>query len=591
MSRVKIAVAVVAAIVLAHGASAEAASTCKEIGVAMPDGVRLHGWLRTDDKATKRPVLWTMTPYQNTDCPGGGLDGELPDDFNVVRLSYRGTGASEGVSDQWGPQTRKDVLDLGNWIARQPWAGGLVPTGASAEGAWITYALEHPAVIASVWKMSCADPLRGCIRTGGQLAGGAFALTAGLLGGYAAGMPQRLQNGYAANPTPAEQWAGQSDVLQHAYTDDTTTDFWKQRLGLQYLERIHAPVMYTTDLYDFVPEGMYVAYENTAAKYRWLNLGIGHNSSAAERTPGTKLHELVYRPVRRFLERFALGRSNGFERDPRVTLVTNTGTPSGYERGEVLVRPEAGWPLPDTRWTRLHFDAGGTLAPAAPADGTDTMPLATVSNPRGELRTSMAVAGGAPDAGRKLYFDDLRPEEAIGLTYTTPPLKQPVELSGPIVARVVAAATARDFDWQVRLTDVQPDGSSAWISDGQLRASLRAIDPKRSRRNAAGDIIRPWYTFERHEDVPLGEDVEYLVELAPTSNVFAKGHRIRVDIQPVATGYVDSARTGGAGVLQVRHGGGHDSSILLPLIPHRCGKGAAGVAGVTAPRDCAAAIG
>jgi putative CocE/NonD family hydrolase len=299
--------------------------------------------------------------------------------------------------------------------------------------------------------------------------------------------------------------------------------------------------------------------------------------------------------VRRFLERFALGEENGFEDDSRVTLVTNTGTPSGYGRGEVLVRPEAEWPLPDTSWTRLHFGARRTLATTRPlAAGTDITPLATALGPKGELRTAMAGMSAMPEPGgdtvRRLYHDDLRPDEAAGLTYTSAPLRDAVELSGPVVVRVVAAAGARDFDWQVRLTDVHPDGKSSWISDGQLRASLRAIDLRRSRRNASGDIIRPWYTFERHEDVPVGKDVTYLVELAPTSNVFAAGHRIRVDIQPVAEGYVDSARTAGAGVLQVRHGGDLDSSVLLPLVAHRCQLGVPGVEGVAPPRDCAAAI-
>jgi hypothetical protein len=206
----------------------------------------------------------------------------------------------------------------------------------------------------------------------------------------------------------------------------------------------------------------------------------------------------------------------------------------------------------------------------------------------------MVVASSAPeppgDAGRHLYFDDLRPDEALGLTYTTAALTAPVELSGPVVLRVTAAATASDFDWQVRLTDVHSDGSSSWISDGQLRASLRAIDLKRSRRNTAGDIIRPWYTFDRHDAVPLGKNVEYLIELAPTSNVFAKGDRIRVDVQPVAEGYVDSVRTAGVGLLQVRLGGPSDSSILLPLVPHRCNLGTPGQPGVAVPSDCANAI-
>jgi putative CocE/NonD family hydrolase len=588
----------------APGAQAAEPTTppCKEIGVKLPDGVHLDGWFRPANGGGRRPVLWTMTPYSNSECPQhiGGIDDDLARRFNVIRLSYRGTGASEGISDEWGPQTRKDILDVGDWIAAQPWAGGLVPTGASAEGAWITYALQHPGVIASVWEMSCADPLRGCIRTGGQLAGGAFILTAGILEGWVNGIPQRLQNGFAFNPTPPEQWTGQADIIPPAYLDDYSTPFWRQRLGLRYLRRIHAPVMYTTDLYDYVPEGMYVAYENTDPRYRWLNLGLGHNSSAAEWDPATKLHRLVERPIRRFLERFAFGARNGFEQDPRVTLVTNLGTVSGYEAGKVLVRHERDWPLPATRWTRLYLGPGrgggslngGALRPAVPhAEVGDTAPMANSAGPKGELRTALAGSGQMPfeigDQFRRGYHDDLRPDEAAGLTYTTAALPRPVELSGPIVLRVFAASTASDFDWQVRLTDVHPDGRSSWISDGQLRASLREVDPRRSGRNRAGEIIRPWYTYRAHQPVPQGKVVKYLVEMAPTSNVFAAGDRIRVDIQPIAENYLDSARTGGLGTLRVLHGGRRASSILLPLIPHRCQLGVAGSNGVQVPRDCA----
>jgi len=82
-----------------------------------------------------------------------------------------------------------------------------------------------------------------------------------------------------------------------------------------------------------------------------------------------------------------------------------------------------------------------------------------------------------------------------------------------------------------------------------------------------------------------------VIELGPTSNVFRAGDRIRVDIQPVAEGYIDSARTGGVGALQVLRGGVHDSSILLPLVPHRCQLGEPGIDGLQVPADCASAIG
>src|SRR4051794_21082447 len=385
-------VLVLAALAL-HAAPASAAG-CQEIAVTMSDGVRLDGWFVPAATGGRAPVLWTMTPYTNTGCPGGvtGMGSKLTSRFNIVRLSYRGTGASEGVSDEWGPQTRKDVLEVGRWIVAQPWAGGLVPAGTSAEGAWITYALEIPQVKATLWETSCADPLRGCIRNGGTLAGGIAALTEGAAAGYVSGFPQRVQNGYASNPDPAQQWTGQVPDIVPAYTDDTNTPYWQQRLGVQYLKRVHAPVMYTTDLYDFVPEGMYVAYEHTAAKYRWLDLGYGHAASREAFTPGTPLEALVFGPVRRFLEHYALDRDNGFQKEPRVTVVSNLGTPSGYERGEVLVRRERRWPLPRTRFTRLHLGDKTMTASAAASEATDTAPLASMG-PFGELRTTLVASG------------------------------------------------------------------------------------------------------------------------------------------------------------------------------------------------------
>ena len=575
--------------------NAAPAAACEEVTVPLPDGVKLHGWFKSADGGGKRPVIWTMTPYDNRGCPAevAAVDRHLARKFNLVRLSYRGTGASEGVSDQWGPQTARDVNDVAEWITSQPWADGLLPLGASAEGAWITYALAHPAVKAALWETSCADPLRGCIRNGGTLAGGVLALTAGVAAGYVQGLPQRVQHGHVSNPTPAEQWTGQAPHLVPAYTDDTNSDFWKERLGLHHLERIHAPVMYTTDLYDFVPQGMYVAYEHTKPEYRWLNLSYGHNSPSAVHSETSGLRRTAMRTIRRFVERFGLGVDNGFEDDPRVTILNNLGTVSGYLRSEVLVRGEPSWPLRATRWTRLHLGDGTLSEDAGAAPASDVAPLASVG-PTGELRTTLAVSGGMPAEQREAFveatYDDLRQREAAGLTYTTPPLASAVELTGPVVARLFASTTAPDFDWQVRLTDVHPDGRSSWITDGQLRASLREIDPERSRFSKQGDLIRPWYTFAAHQPVPPGEVVEYHVELAPTSNIFRAGHRIRLDIQPAGDAYVDSVRTGGAGVLQLMRGSSHPSSVLLPLIPRLCRRSVAAVAGLDRPRDCASKL-
>jgi putative CocE/NonD family hydrolase len=191
----------------------------------------------------------------------------------------------------------------------------------------------------------------------------------------------------------------------------------------------------------------------------------------------------------------------------------------------------------------------------------DTAPL--LSAPHADLRTSAFVLGASQPT-------DLRNEERTGLTWTSPALHGDLEVSGPVSLRLFASATAPDFDWSVRLADVWPDGRSEWITDGYLRASLRHVDSNLSLRSRSGAIVRPWLTFDRPEAVPIAEPVEYDIDLVGTSNVFRAGHRLRVDVLPVADAEVDSARTGGAGVVTVLHDAAHPSTLMLPVIPSRC---------------------
>ena len=568
--------------------------TCEELLIPLSDGTRLHGWAHHGVNAgTRRPILWTMTPYTNTGCPGGTAFGtatpEMFDKSTAVSISYRGTGASEGEQDAWGPGDRKDVQEVGDWLAAKPYADGLVPTGASAEGAWIAFALDHPAVRAALWITSCADGYQGCVRSGGQLAGGAVILTQGELQGYVQGIGDRIRNG-TTNPSPPEQLAATVTNGYPAFVEDHNGPFWSSRLGFQYLRDVKTPVMFTTDLYDYVSKGMYLAYERTPAKHAWLSTALGHNNPRQVLDDNAPLGKLAKAPIRQFLNKYVYGQTQ-LARPARLRLMTNLGTVSGYKRAEVLVRSERDWPLPSTKWRRLHLGPG-TLSRTPPEPGDDLSPLATTNGPRGELRTQLAVFGaiGAAsgnsdllDAMLKATLDDLRSEEALGLTYTTPPLAKDTEISGPVVLDVNATATAPNFDWQVRLTDVHPDGRSSWITDGQLRASLRRVDERQSVKNARGDYTRPWLPMTEHEPVPVGEAVEYVVELAPTSNVFRKGHRIRLDIQPIADGYLDSTRSAGVGALQIHRGGIDPSRLIVPVIPGRCQRSRPAAAGIELP--------
>jgi putative CocE/NonD family hydrolase len=94
--------------------------------------------------------------------------------------------------------------------------------------------------------------------------------------------------------------------------------------------------------------------------------------------------------------------------------------------------------------------------------------------------------------------------------YTTDELKQGVELAGCVHARLFASSSAPDTDFTCRLLDVFPDGSARVLLSGLVRAKFRKGSPAL--------LIEP------------GKAYEYDIELGNIANLFAEGHRIRVEI-------------------------------------------------------------
>src|SRR5678816_573751 len=95
------------------------------------------------------------------------------------------------------------------------------------------------------------------------------------------------------------------------------------------------------------------------------------------------------------------------------------------------------------------------------------------------------VVGFGP-AGPASGFDPVRRV----LTFTTGPLDKDLEIAGPIKLVLYASSTARDTDFVVKLAEQYPqpaedrakglNPSSQLVTKGWLRASHRALDPKRS---------------------------------------------------------------------------------------------------------------
>ena len=106
---------------------------------------------------------------------------------------------------------------------------------------------------------------------------------------------------------------------------------------------------------------------------------------------------------------------------------------------------------------------------------------------------------------------DQRLDEALSLTYTTPPLEQDLEVTGNPKAVLHVASSVDTAYFHVKLTDVAPDGTSKWLADGGLLATHR-------NSHSNPEPMEPDKVYE------LEIDLKYV------SYLFEKGHRIRVSV-------------------------------------------------------------
>jgi putative CocE/NonD family hydrolase len=161
---------------------------------------------------------------------------------------------------------------------------------------------------------------------------------------------------------------------------------------------------------------------------------------------------------------------------------------------------------------------------------------------------TLGIAGGACDH---------RPVDERCLTYTSAPLTQELEATGPVRAVLFAMSSAPDTDWVVRLEDVDPNGYSRNVCDGILRARFRD-------------------SFEKPEPLEPGKIYRFEIDLWATSNAFLPGHRIRLAVTSSCFPRFDrNLNTGGpihreavgqVAINTVLHDELRPSHVILPLI-------------------------
>src|SRR4030095_435947 len=127
-------------------------------------------------------------------------------------------------------------------------------------------------------------------------------------------------------------------------------------------------------------------------------------------------------------------------------------------------RNEQEWPLARTRYTSYYLHSGGK-ANSASGDGSLSTSAPAIDEPDDRYtydpRSPVRTAGGAMigDGQRVCRQNEIENRSDV-LVYTTPPVSENTEVTGPVRATLYVSTTATNTDFTAKLVDVHPDGSA-----------------------------------------------------------------------------------------------------------------------------------
>ncbi len=535
----------------------------RDVDVPMRDGARLKADVIRPDDAGKFPAIVTLGPYQKDkvwippatleEVPNPLMNWEtvnpdwwVPRGYACVRVDGRGSGKSPGQCEPWSLQEAIDFYDAIEWAAAQPWCNGKIGlSGISyyAINQWFVANLQPPSLKAIIPWEGFADIYRDALYHGGIL-------SVFMTNWFTAHLMHHML-GRASRRQP-DGW--QTNMLHHWLRNNLDSGAFH---GAQaQWDRITVPMLTVGNWTGFALHlrGNTEAYMRAASRHKKLRIHTGSHVHPFYTEEGRQ-------DQLRFLDHWLKGIDNGVMDEPPVKLAIRKG------RDEIAWRHEHEWPLARTRWTRLYFDLGKPDAAALVRDNPAT------TSSRTYAASSLGSMGSTSAASSQVMGGGIKP--GMGVSLETPPLPADLEVTGPLMANIWVSSATEDMDLFLTLRNFDADGNEVLetgqqgtpvpVAKGWLRVSHRELDEQLSLP------YRPYHAHRRRLYLTPGEIVEVQVEIWPTSMVFKKGHRIRLDVQPRdgvgSQGYMHYHADYNTGTNTVHAGGDKPSYLLLPVIP------------------------
>jgi len=502
----------IAAVCLAPAGSQSAE---REIGVRvrMRDGVELSTNVFRPEGNGRAPALLVRTPYGKGTDLSATYEPFLTAGYAMVIQDVRGRGDSGGVFRPLHQEVN-DGYDTLAWIGSRPWCNGSVGMlGASYLGIvqWKAALSGSPYLKAISPAVAGLDEYEdrfyskgGAMKLGHRLSWLAGNLRAPRLPApsfedYVRNLPLRTSD-LAATGRTIDFWQA---ALDHPVYDG----YWRSISTRAQLDRVRVPALIFGGWYDNFAENDLEAFRLMRQMGREARLYIGpwpHNVPST--FPGFDFGPEANLAIRRIqLEWFA----RWLKPAPEAARATAAEAPAKlFVMGANRWRDAETWP-PPAQSAPYYLAADGRLVAKVPGK---SRPDRFVYDPRKPAPTM----GGSVCCSPKIFPwgpVDQRPVESRPdvLVYTSDPLGQDVEVTGPVRVVLWVSTSAPDTDFTAKLAEVWPDGRSINLCDGILRLRYRN-------------------SLERMEPAKPGQVYRVLIDAGVTSNLFRQGHRIRLHV-------------------------------------------------------------
>jgi uncharacterized protein len=565
-------------------------------GVAMTtrDGVKLFADIYRPRAEGKYPVILMRTPYDKSASWAVSPAYQLATHgYVVVVQDVRGRYTSEG---EWYPFRHEsaDGYDTVEWVAALPYSNGKVGMmGGSYVGATqMLAAIAHPPHLAGICPVVTASNYHdGWTYQGGaleqwfdqnwttQLATNTLwrliaKNTNALIGAPTLPLTKYPSFNYAALPAGADSTSELApyylDWLAHPDYDA----YWKQWSIEEHFADINVPALHIGGWYDIFLIGTLRNYmgikahgaTEEARKGQRLLIQIGGHAGFGRKIGDVEFGDEALKfpsstTVSAWYDFLFKGMQNEFSTEGPAA-----GKPVDvFVMGENKYHAESDWPPPEAKPTRYFLHSNGS-ANSLRGDGSLSM-----TGPKKESPDKFTYdpANPVPTIGGSLCCDavhyepgprDQRAAENRNdvLVYSTKPMTEDIEVTGPVTLDLWAKSSAVDTDFTAKLVDVSPEGFATDLADGILRMRYRDSQEKAT-------LMNPDQIYK------------VTVDLSSTSNVFKKGHILRLEVSSSNFPRFDRNLNTGAeqatgkdfvpATNTILHDAEHPTALVIPAMP------------------------